>query len=195
MSINPLHPHLKSMVEHYMKTVQKHLRKVISTHQRDCDVRLPLFLLAYRASTHDTTGKTPVSMVFRRELHLSCNLLFGAPQDKEQPMTNYVTDLVEQMHGIHNYACQHLKVARDSKACCDHVASTAGFHKGDHVWLCYLTQTRKKSPKLQPYWEGPYKVVTQINDIVYQHHPRAKMMAVHLERLAPYLGAARDKKP
>jgi hypothetical protein len=46
-------------------------------HQRDWDARLLIFLLAYRASTHDTTGLTPTSLVFGRELQLPCDLLFG----------------------------------------------------------------------------------------------------------------------
>jgi len=56
------------MVEHYMKTIEEHRRKVVSTHQWDWDERLSTFLLAYRASTHETTGVTPSSMVFGREL-------------------------------------------------------------------------------------------------------------------------------
>jgi len=47
------------MVEHYMNTIEEHQRKVVSTHQWDWDERLPTFLLAYRASTHETTGVTP----------------------------------------------------------------------------------------------------------------------------------------
>jgi hypothetical protein len=32
--------------------------------------------------------------------------------------------------------------------------------------------------------------MTRINNVIYriQRHPRAKMMVVHLDRLAPYLG-------
>jgi transposase InsO family protein len=71
----PLHPQSKGMVERYIKTVEEHLRKVVALHQRDCDARLPIFLLAYRASTHDTTGLTPANLVFQRELRLPCNLL------------------------------------------------------------------------------------------------------------------------
>jgi hypothetical protein len=37
------------MVERYVKTVEEHLRKVVSIHQWDWDDRLPIFLLAYRA--------------------------------------------------------------------------------------------------------------------------------------------------
>jgi hypothetical protein len=39
-----------------MNIVTKHPRKVISTHLRDWDERLPIFLLAYRAITNETTG-------------------------------------------------------------------------------------------------------------------------------------------
>jgi transposase InsO family protein len=52
----PLHPQSDGMVECYIKTVEKHLRKVITTHQRDWDATLPIFPLAYRESTHDTTA-------------------------------------------------------------------------------------------------------------------------------------------
>lgn len=42
-----------------------------------------------------------------------------------------------------------------------------------------------------------HKVVTRINDVVYkvQQNPRARMMVVHLDWLAPYQGAAWDKLP
>jgi hypothetical protein len=78
-----MHPQSDSMVKCYIKTVQEHLRKVVASHQRDWDARLPIFLLAYMTSTHNTTGLTPRSLVFGRELRLSYDLLFGAPPDKE----------------------------------------------------------------------------------------------------------------
>jgi hypothetical protein len=40
------------------------------------------------------------------------------------------------------------------------------------------------------------KFITRINDVVYriQRHPRARMIVVHFDRLAPYLGAALDEQ-
>jgi transposase InsO family protein len=64
----PLHPQSDGMVERSVKTIEEHLRKVFASNQRDWDEKLPLFLLAYRASTHDTTGLTPANLVFGREL-------------------------------------------------------------------------------------------------------------------------------
>jgi alcohol dehydrogenase YqhD (iron-dependent ADH family) len=43
----PLHLLSNGMVERYVRTIEKYLRKVVSTHQRDWDERLPIFLLAY----------------------------------------------------------------------------------------------------------------------------------------------------
>jgi hypothetical protein len=109
----PLHPQSDGMVERYVKTVKEHLRKVLSTHHRDWDERLPIFLLTNRASTHETRGTTPASMVSGRELCLPCDLLFVAPHDKEQCTTDNVVDLEDRLHGIHHQARQHLTVASD----------------------------------------------------------------------------------
>jgi hypothetical protein len=185
------------MVERYVMTIEEHLRKVVSTHQRDWDERLSIFLLAYHSSTHDTTGMTPANMVFGRELRLLCDLLFGAPPDKEQSTTVYVADLVERLHDTHHYARRHLRVASDRmKVRYDRLSNSAGFQEGDRVWLYRPTRTKGRPPNLQAAWEGPYKVITRINDVYrIQRHPRSRMMVVHLDRLAPYLGATRDKQP
>jgi transposase InsO family protein len=61
----PKHPQSDDVLERYVKTAEEHLRKVLPTHQRDWDERLPIFMLAYRVSTHETTDMTPTSIVFR----------------------------------------------------------------------------------------------------------------------------------
>jgi hypothetical protein len=82
-------------------------RRVVSAHQRDWDNRLPTFLLAYRTSIHETTGSMPAGMVFGKELHLPCDLLFWAPPNKDQYMTDYEVDIMDQLHDIHHYPPQN----------------------------------------------------------------------------------------
>jgi hypothetical protein len=79
----PLHPQSDCMVERYLKTVEEHIWKVVASHQRDWDARLPISLHAYMTSTHDTTGVDPASLVFGREPRLPYDLLFAPPPDKE----------------------------------------------------------------------------------------------------------------
>jgi hypothetical protein len=44
-------------------------------------------------------------------------------------MTDYVADLVDPLHNIHHYSCQHLKATDDRvKAHYDCFANSAGFH-------------------------------------------------------------------
>jgi hypothetical protein len=70
-----------------------------------------------------------------------------ASPDKGKSMISYMADLMDQLHDMHHYVCQHLKVARDRmKACYDHLANSAGFQEGDQMWLNCPTQTRVKSP-------------------------------------------------
>jgi hypothetical protein len=69
---------------------------------------LPLFLLSYGASTHDTTDLTLASLVFGREFRLPSDLLFGTSSDKERPTIDYAADLVDHLHKIHSYTRQHL---------------------------------------------------------------------------------------
>jgi hypothetical protein len=79
--IMPLHPQSDDIVERYIKMIEAPA-KVVASHQRDWDERLHLFLLAYRASTNETTGLTPAILVFGRELQINCDLLFGVPPDR-----------------------------------------------------------------------------------------------------------------
>lgn len=65
------------------------------------------------------------------------------------------------------------------------------------VWLYRQTRMKGKWPKLQFSWEGLYKVVTWINDVVWRipWNPRPRFMVVHLDRLASYQGGTRDEWP
>jgi hypothetical protein len=170
------------MVELYFKTIKEHLLKVVASNQRDWDEKLPLFLLAYRASTHDTTGLTPASLVFGRELRLPCDLLFGVPPVKERPTTDYAAELVDWPYDIHNYARQNLKLASDRmKTRYDKLANSAGYQEGDSVALSSNLHERKIA-----------KTTILVGRPIQDSHPhkrcgiqnpRSRMMVVHLTDL------------
>ena len=134
-------------------------------------------------------------MVFEQELHLPCGLMFGAPSDKEQSTTDYAADIVKWLHDIHQIALQHLNVGRGRmKARYKQLVNSAGFQEGNRVWLYSPAQKTGKSPKLQKFWECPYITINRINIIIYRikQHSRAKMIVIHLDRLAPYMEATQD---
>jgi len=75
----PLHPQSDGIVERFNKTMKQHLSKVVDQHQKDWDQHIPLFLMAYRAAVHNTTGQSPSKVLFGRELPLPCDVVFGSP--------------------------------------------------------------------------------------------------------------------
>uniref|UniRef100_A0A8D9DWF5 CCHC-type domain-containing protein n=1 Tax=Cacopsylla melanoneura TaxID=428564 RepID=A0A8D9DWF5_9HEMI len=66
------------------------------------------------------------------------------------------------------------------------------FRPGDLVWLYNPRRHKHWFPKLQKSWEGPYRVVTRLNDVVYRIQREScgsEFKVVHLGRLVPYLGS------
>jgi hypothetical protein len=72
--------------------------------------------------------------LFGRELQLPCELLFGSSPDKENSTIDNVADLVDNLHNIHNYAHQHLKLAIDQmKTRYDKLVNYKSYHEGDRT--------------------------------------------------------------
>ncbi|UYV64719.1 K02A2.6-like [Cordylochernes scorpioides] len=179
------------MVERFNKTMVEHLSKVVEQNQRDWDRRLPLFLMAYRAAIHETTGQTPAKVMFGRELRLPCDLEFGTPGGPPVEVTSYVGELRGVLSETHKLVREKIQLASHRmKTHYDLKANHEGFKESDLVWMFNPKRKRGLSPKLTPMWEGPYKVVKRINDLVYriQRSSKAKPRVVHLSRLAPFQG-------
>ncbi|KAJ8946378.1 hypothetical protein NQ318_011784 [Aromia moschata] len=153
---------------------------------------LHLFLLAYRSSIHETTGQTPASIVMGRELRLPCDLKFGCTPGDDVAGEDYVSTLRQRMDDIHERVRSNIQGASGRmKETYDINANDGRYQPGNQVWLYNPQRRRGLSPKLQSSWEGPYEVVTRINDVVYriQKLPRGKPRVVHFNRLAPFAGS------
>ena len=186
----PSRPQSDGMVERFNLTVDQFLSKVVSSNQEDWDCYLPYFLLAYRSSIHESTRQTPARVMFGHELRLPCDLEFGAVPDKPLPVEEYVENLAEKLHHIHNSVQDHLRIASDRmKARYDVRANDAAFNEGDAVWFYNPRRRKGKSPKLQASWEGPYFVQSRLNDVVYRIRQGGKKpRIVHRDRLAVWHG-------
>ncbi|KAJ8948859.1 hypothetical protein NQ318_013512 [Aromia moschata] len=188
-----LHPQSNGMVERHNRTICHYLSKFVSENQRDWDKLVPLFLLSYRSSQHESTTYTPSMLTSGREMKLPTDLILGHPveENQERSLPEFVEDLRERMDRIHQFAREKLKIHSDKmKQRLDTTSTKTAFKPGDAVWLYAPKRTKGKSPKLQSNWEGPYTIIKKINDLVYriQLSPRSKPKVVHLERLAKYTG-------
>ncbi|UYV74989.1 K02A2.6-like [Cordylochernes scorpioides] len=187
----PLHPQSDGMDERFNKAMKEHLSKVVEQHKRDWDVRLPPFLMAYRAAIHEITGQTPAKIMFGRELRLPCDLEFGRPEELPAEVAGYVNNLRGLLLETHGLVGTKIRMAgHRMRTRYYQRANHDGFGQGDLVWLFHPERKKGLSPGLMPVWEGPYKIIKRINDLVYriQWSSRSKAKVVHLGRLAGYQG-------
>ncbi|KAI5753631.1 hypothetical protein M8J77_001985 [Diaphorina citri] len=110
----PLHPQSDGMVERFNRTLLEHLRKVVDDHQREWDKHIPLFLLAYRSATHNSTGQSPALIIFGKEMRLPSELRFGSPpSDDTIEINGYVADLRQELREIHDRTRDKLNLSSD----------------------------------------------------------------------------------
>jgi hypothetical protein len=119
----PLHPQSVGMVERYIKTAGEQLRKVVASNQKDWEAMLSLFLLAYRASTHDTTGFTAPQNSDCPAIYFSGHLPTRSGQQSSMRQ-----NLVDHLRDIQNYARQHMRLfSNRMKTRYDKLAKCAGY--------------------------------------------------------------------
>ena len=127
------------------------LRKYIVSDQRDWDSRLPMLILAYRSSIHESTGQTPAALMFGWEVNLPIDLLLGSFTDQKHRSsdTPYLQELKEKLKEIHKIAQKNLEKSCDwQMRLYDHWANARSYNAGDSVFLFDPTKKKGISPKL-----------------------------------------------
>ena len=187
----PYHPQSDGMIERFNRTVLNMLSKVVSDDEHSWDLHLPTLMLAYCTSQHETTGATPFSLVYGREAKLPEDILFNLP-NPERGASNpgYADALRERFQQAYQRVRSHSAVEqRKQKANYDQSARARTYEKGSLVWLHCPAVPRGKSPKFHRPWQGPFKVVKEIGDVIYriQHTQNPKRrVVVHANRLKKY---------
>lgn len=187
----PLHPQSDGMVERFNRTILDYLAKFVDRTQSNWDLFLPLLLMSYRSAVHETTKQTPAMLLFGRELRLPAGLLHGYPPSPPTTADTYPDLLVERLQQIHGHNRDMLSQAtRRAKDRYDLRANTQNLELGTLVWLFSPKRRVGRCPKLQCDWEGPYRVLERINDVVYKIRRQGgrKTTTVHRDRLMPYVG-------
>ena len=189
---SPYHPQSDGFVERFNRTLLDLLSIAASENEHDWDLHLPLVMMAYRTSVQESTGCTPFYLMFGREICLPADVMFGLPPaSAPQQVNQYALDLRTHLETAYQRVRSHMEMQqRRQKALYDKTAKGHPFKVGDLVWLHCPAVPRGKSPKLHCYWQGPYKVVKPLGDVLYllQHRdsPR-KRTVVHFDRLKPHV--------
>ena len=184
-------PQSDGMVERMMKTIKEMLKSFINKNQRNWDELLPLLMMAYRSSVHESTGVSPSKMMLGREITLPVDLVMGGPEKEESVMsTQYAFELEKCLKYIHEFARDRLKIkGQTMKKYYDHKIVHKDYDIGSHVWLHNPISKKGLSRKLQTEWSGPYVVKHKLNDCIYRiqaANGKSKPKVVHHDKMKPY---------
>ena len=189
----PYRPQSDGLVERFNRTLEDMLSKFVAADQRDWDSNLPLLMLAYRSSIHDSTGQSPYLMMFGRETILPVDLLLGPNTVKtEENVTcvSYIQGLRQNMAKIHELARDKLLEASDNqKRHYDIRSNTHSYRQGDKVYLFDPSKKKGISPKLQCRWTGPFEIIEQLSDLLYKVKLTNRVKVIHHDRLKPCYGS------
>lgn len=102
--------------------------------------------------------------------------------------SEYHSNKRKALNELHREVRDRILIMSDKmKSRYDLRANSERFDEGQLVMLYNPQRKKGLSPKLQTHWEGPYKVIKKMNDLVYRiqwnGNTHRKMKVVHLERL------------
>ena len=132
------------------------------------------FGLPFRRTAGDIAGPLPVTEEGSRY---------------RKNVKGYHDGLQEKLPSIHKMLHHKNRVAIGRKKTrYDLRDNSVGFQAGDLVWLYNPRRRNGRCSKLSSDREGPYTIVTKINDVVYRirQGPKINVNIVHLGRLMKY---------
>ena len=91
----PYHPQSDGFVERFNRTLEDMLSKVVDENHKNWDDCLPIVMMAYRSSVHESTGESPVKTMLWRNIQMPVDLMLGTGIE-EVPSSSgvvYVQDL------------------------------------------------------------------------------------------------------
>ncbi|RXN14959.1 NYNRIN-like protein [Labeo rohita] len=202
------HPISSGQVERSNQTVVSMLRKYVSANQKDWDVKLPLVLMAIRATPNESTGVSPFELMTGRLMTLPLHLLYQPGDSNLVTAYNthqYLDELRRHLRSTFAFAQQRLqKSAEGQKAYYDRKASHAELDVGDKVWYYQYAQppqttSHRLSKKFLPHWTGPHEIVDKLSPVAYriklsrgQKDPVFKW--VHRNQIKRHVAAGRERQ-
>ena len=164
----PYHPAGNGQVENINRTVKSLLKVRVAEEPERWDHHLGLSMMAYRSSVHASTGYTPFSLIFGREMRLPLDVMVGDVTGEPSPnYGEFVSELKDSLCKAYRDTREHLQTAQQrQKECFNKGMAGSTYSAGDLVFL-HDPQLRvgekakfhRQSPRFDP--ERPGKLLAR----------------------------------
>ena len=160
------------MVERVNRTVQDMLAKAVSLDQKDWDLQLPLLMMAYNNTPHETTRMTPFSMMFGGNMTLPIEATTGKvkdPEDRQKNSYEYVEWLKNALKLTHEAARKAIKKnVIIQKRHYDRNVQERVYNIGDQVRLYQREVKQGRKTALERFWTGPWIITEKYSEVIME---------------------------
>ena len=153
------HPQTDGQTEVVNRTLGALLRATVGKNLTDWDLCLPIVEFAYNRTVHSSTGKSPFEVVYGYNPTLPMELV-AKPAAKDESLSG--VERSRELQKLHQQTSEYLQKSQERQRLQGNKhKKTRVFAPGDLVWI-HLSRDRfpnKKSQKLSPRADGPFKVL------------------------------------
>jgi transposase InsO family protein len=114
--MTPYRPQSDGMIERANHTIEN-MSAFVDKNQKNWDELVPLLMLAYRSSVHESTGISPNEMVFGRQVTLPIDLVLGRTDPERNGISDYIRNLSEKIDKVHSFARNNLELNSQNIYC------------------------------------------------------------------------------
>ena len=154
---SPYHPQMDGLVERFNQTLKSMLKKTSSEEGKDWDRLIPLLLFAYREVPQESTGFSPIEMLYGRDVRGPLDILkesWEVDKRSDQNIVSYIMLMREKMERMSEEAQVNQQAASErQKTWYDRGARDRSFKPGEEVLVLLPTTTSK----LTAQWQAPYR--------------------------------------
>ncbi|CAK9812938.1 Retrovirus-related Pol polyprotein from transposon 17.6 [Anthophora plagiata] len=171
------HPQSNGSLERSHAVLADYLKQYVdSRHEWDEFPELATF--SYNTSIHESTGFTPYELVFGKIARQPSSEPYN--EDRMRTYGDYLTDLIQTMHGIRQIARDNLVESKlKSKTYYDRKINPQIFQPSDPVFLL----KEPKRGKLSDNYTGPYRIHEVLGNNNVKIFVNGKARTVHTNKL------------
>ena len=162
------HPQTDGQTEVVNRTLSMLLRSLIKKNLKEWEECLPHVEFAYNRAVHSTTNMCPFEVVYGFKPLAPIDLLPLPLQERTNMEASKRASYVKKIHEKTKEAIE--KRSKYYAAWANKHRKKVTFEPGDLVWV-HLRKDRfpeKRKSKLMPRGDGPFKVLSKINDNAYK---------------------------
>ena len=187
----PYQPAGNGQAENANKSIKGLLMAKVKSDPETWDQHLGPCMMAYRSSEHISTGYTPFTLMFGKEMRLPLDVMVGYPEATPDYYGDYVSQLKSELSNAFQDVREHLRTAQHrQKEYFDRGVKERLYQPGDQVFLFDPQLKPGEAAKFHRKWKGPYKVLERTTEVNYRikkpQDPLSRSKVVHFDNLKLY---------